>query len=84
MVVHDLKTWSMYFNAVESGLKTFEVRINDRNFMPGDNLVLREYDPKTNTYSGRILILKVNYVCDLLYPMNDHVGMSIEKVDEIS
>jgi len=41
MSKHFLKTWAEYFEAVKSGNKTFEVRVNDRDFKVGDILVLR-------------------------------------------
>jgi len=40
-----LKTWPKYFEAVERGTKTFEIRRNDRPFTVGTKLVLHEYDP---------------------------------------
>jgi Domain of unknown function (DUF3850) len=40
---HDLKTWPVYFNAILSGEKTFEVRKNDRGFHVGDILHLKEF-----------------------------------------
>jgi len=42
--VHELKTWSAYFNEVLMGRKTFEVRKNDRDFKVGDILTLVEGD----------------------------------------
>ena len=39
--VHKLKTLAHYFDAVKSGEKTFEVRLNDRAFQTGDILELR-------------------------------------------
>lgn len=50
---HILKTWLQPFQAVWDGVKTFEVRKNDRNYESGDQLLLREYDPTTETYTGR-------------------------------
>ena len=41
-VTHDLKTDSAVFQAVKEGKKKFEIRYNDRNFLVGDDLVLRE------------------------------------------
>jgi hypothetical protein len=41
-MIHQLKTESKYFNDVVSGIKPFEVRNNDRNFMVGDFLALNE------------------------------------------
>lgn len=44
---HELKVWSMYADALESGVKTFEFRKDDRTprFDVGDTLVLREWTP---------------------------------------
>lgn len=42
---HELKTWPVYFEALWSGRKRFEVRKNDRGFKTGDRLVLKECDP---------------------------------------
>lgn len=38
---HILKTWANYWDAVDRGEKTFEVRRDDRGFQKGDVLVLR-------------------------------------------
>lgn len=50
---HELKTWPKYFAAVRSGQKRFEIRRNDRDFKVGDILVLSEFDPATDTYTGQ-------------------------------
>lgn len=43
---HELKIHPMYFNRVAEGVKTFEIRKNDRDYQVGDTLLLREYDPE--------------------------------------
>lgn len=58
---HELKTWPGYYEAVECGEKTFELRRNDRDFETGDVLVLREWDPE-HGYTGRSLERLVTYV----------------------
>ena len=62
MMVHELKTWEPWFAAMTSGEKCFELRKNDRGFMAGHELLLREYDPQSQTYSGRTLRRKISYV----------------------
>jgi len=61
-MVHELKIWGAYFNAIASGEKTFELRKNDRGFLVGHELLLREYCPKSQTYTGRILRRKISYL----------------------
>jgi len=52
-MTHTLKTWPEYFEAVRTGEKPFELRKADRPFNVGNVLHLVEYDPATDTYSGR-------------------------------
>lgn len=62
MKIHELKSWPKYFEKVVDGSKTFDVRLNDRDFKVGDFLFLREYDPETKQYSGRFQYVRVTYV----------------------
>ncbi len=52
MADHLIKCWPQQFWAIRSGLKTFEYRKNDRGYRVGDTLVIREYDPATEAFSG--------------------------------
>lgn len=61
-MIHDLKTWPLEFNAVESGAKRFEFRKNDRGFTRGDCLVLKEWSPSAKGYSGHMLRCVVTYI----------------------
>lgn len=64
--VHSLKTWPLYFAAIVSGEKTFEVRKADRDFQVGDTLLLREFrlldDTGKGEYTGRKVYKQVSYV----------------------
>ena len=52
MNLHNLKTWPQYFDAIEQGRKTLEIRKNDRGFAVGDILRLLEYYPAQDKYTG--------------------------------
>ena len=56
------KTWPEYFNKVLSGEKTSDLRLADWECNVGDILVLKEWDPNTQTYTGRELEKKVTYI----------------------
>lgn len=59
---HELKTWPQYFQRVWDGVKTFEVRKNDRDFQVGDGVTLHEWNPETETYTGRHAITEIRYI----------------------
>jgi hypothetical protein len=63
--VHALKCWPVYFEAVRSGLKRFEIRVNDRGFQAGDILTLREWNPTFQEYTGNSLQYRVGYILSL-------------------
>jgi len=57
------KVWPEYFQKILEGKKTHELRLADFECKEGDVLVLREWDPKTKKYTGRVLDKEVTYVC---------------------
>ena len=61
-MIHDLKIWPEHFGAVMSGLKTVELRRDDRGFDAGDTLVLREFEPFSRAYTGRETTREVSHV----------------------
>jgi len=56
------KVWPDYFQMIVDGVKTYELRLADFECKPGDTLILREWDPKTKEYTGRVIEKKVTYV----------------------
>lgn len=77
MKTHHLKTWPNFFNEVASGVKTFEIRKNDRDFREGDILVLQEWLPGNQEYSGRELTRRVAYLLIGWGLQPDYVCMSL-------
>ncbi|WP_445505788.1 ASCH/PUA domain-containing protein [Niallia sp. 03091] len=73
---HELKIDPMFFGSVAAGLKTFEIRFNDRNYKVGDTLLLKEYDHVIDQYTGREIEKRVTYITN--YGQQDgYVVMSI-------
>jgi hypothetical protein len=56
----EVKILPEYFNPVLSGLKTCELRKDDRDYNVGDLLILREW--KDGAYTGRRLCTKITYI----------------------
>jgi len=50
MKIHDLKIWPVYFEEILEGRKTFEIRLNDRQYHTGEKVLLREWDPTIESY----------------------------------
>lgn len=68
-MLHELKIWPTYFQAVRDGRKQFEVRKDDRGFQVGDDLLLKEFIPadyyehgEKEEYTGEILHRKVSCI----------------------
>lgn len=62
MKVHELKTWPEFFEPILQGEKKFEIRLDDRGFRVGDHLKLWEWLPKSKSYTGRVILVKVDYI----------------------
>ena len=53
MRTHTLKTWPEPFAKIVEGVKRAEFRRLDREFEVGDTLLLQEFDPETQAFTGR-------------------------------
>ncbi len=51
---HELKCWDVYYDAISSGEKTFDVRRDDRGFQKGDILILKRWDRERNNFTRHI------------------------------
>ena len=61
---HTLKTEPQYFCDTWALKKKFEIRQNDRNFRIGDLVILKEFNPLYNSYTGREVHGKIEYFFD--------------------
>lgn len=81
-MVHELKIERKYFVDILAGLKTFEVRHDDRNYQPGDFLYMREYYPDKDKYGVLEMICCVTYILrDPAYCKDGFVIMGIRRMD---
>lgn len=53
--VHHLKTHPQHFEQVRSGVKPFELRKDDRDFLVGDLLILEEWEPEDRIYTSGVI-----------------------------
>lgn len=80
---HELKTVQPFFNVLCTKAKTFEIRFNDRDFRVGDILILKEYYPETNYFTGRIVKAEVTYILhDEKFLQKGYVCMGLEFIPE--
>jgi hypothetical protein len=70
---HNLKVWPGFYDALESGEKTFELRHDDRGYRAGDVLLLREWSPNSGEYTGRQMRRKVSYIISGLWGLQQNV-----------
>ena len=76
---HYLKILPDYYDHVKSGDKTFEVRLNDRDYQVNDVLHLQEF--MNGEYTGRELVKVVSYILNNpKYCKEDYVIMSIQNM----
>ena len=90
LTIHKLKLSADYYDDSASGVKTFEIRKNDRNFKVGDILELREWVWSAlegkGAYTGNVhwkiityiledeAFLKEGYVCIAVSPIAEQEG----------
>lgn len=71
MKTHRLKTWPVVFESIVDRSKTFEFRKNDRDFKQGDLVVLEEWEPDNQKYTGRTETFTVGHVAQRAWGIPD-------------
>ncbi|WP_278847834.1 DUF3850 domain-containing protein [Megamonas hypermegale] len=83
-MVHTLKIKPKYFNDVLVGKKNFEVRLNDRNYQEGDEVILKEFND--GIYTGKSIRAVITYLLKHNdFPVGipkDYVVFSIEIIKQ--
>lgn len=76
-MTHELKILPEWYDSLASGMKSFEVRKDDRNprFEPNDELFLREFDG--TKYTGRTIRADVKFVLRGKYCKDGYCIMSV-------
>lgn len=76
---HELKCWPAPFEAIAKGEKAWEFRQDDRGYRVGDTLVLREWVPHVQAYTGRQIRARVIYILHAGFGLTPgHCIMSID------
>ncbi len=65
MTEHHLKIWNNQYWDIVNGIKTAEVRYNDRDYRQGDTIVFKLWDPIGNCYLGLTIARQIADVQDL-------------------
>ncbi len=63
-MLHSLKTERKFFEATWAGKKTFEIRVNDRGFKVGDDVILTEIDGEGMEETGRMIGFRIAFLTD--------------------
>lgn len=76
MATIEKKILPEYYDAIASGKKKFELRLNEFECKEGDTFLMREWDPATKDYTGRQIEKKVTYarvfkIDELYWPKED-------------
>lgn len=77
---HKLKVWPEYFEALIDGTKTAEVRKDDRDYKVGDLLHLREWNPETESYTGREAAARVTHLVRGPHVPDGYVLLSLGRI----
>ncbi|HHG9959418.1 TPA: DUF3850 domain-containing protein [Yersinia enterocolitica] len=81
--IHALKILPKYFDAVFTGCKKAEFRLNNRDFSVGDYLILKEWELNAG-YSGRRIVVEVTDVTPCNFAIPNYVMLSFEGIDSIA
>lgn len=62
MKIHDVKSWSHFFDAIKGGWKKHDLRDMERGYEVGDIIILNRYDNIKGEYTGERLEVRITYI----------------------
>lgn len=82
-MTHEIKLLEKFCEAVETRHKTFEVRLNDRNYSVGDFVIFIPWDTKTNKKSNNFTklsqtVYEIKYILSGWGIQDGYITFSIE------
>lgn len=79
---HMLKILPEFLAPLLTKEKNFEVRYNDRDYKVGDLLILQEWNPQMEIYTGRWLCAQISYILDdPRYCKKDYVILGLKFIE---
>lgn len=81
-ITHDLKIKAMFYYRIEHGTKTFEVRLNDRDYQVGDYISYKVKDNDDTVIFDPLEKYQIVYVHTNWGLQEDYVVLGIKKVSE--
>ena len=76
---HDLKIKQKYFDRIMFGGKSFEVRLNDRDYQVGDTIQFDVYEDNSNKLSSSpTQMFGIKYIHSGLGMLDNYVVLSID------
>jgi hypothetical protein len=87
-MVHFVKSWPQFFIPIQEGTRHHELRLNDRDYQVGDYMMLMEWSPTLEEYTGRNQYVKITSITSREVPCaasgkgldDDHCILSIEVI----
>lgn len=81
-MTHTLKTWPEYFKLIKEDRKKWELRKDDRDFNVGDTLILQEFNPDGNTFTGEEIHKIVTFILDDTFGFGLKKGYIIMSIED--
>lgn len=84
-MTHHIKCWPSQFQAVWDGVKTAELRFNDRDYRVGDTIVMYCWDPEKKNYSPKFdrIGLRVTHITGGFGLDHGYVMLSFQIVSRV-